>query len=209
MVYFSAYWFYRKPDLLTALAVGGGLYLLWNPAGLWHVGFQLSFLCISAISMLFPRFRSALPTRDATLGSKVRYWFASLVVMTLIATIAATPVILHTFGATGLLAIPANAIASVWVPFVMLGGLLAWGIGVFAPGISAAIWHYVVDPTATAFSWTASLFGRFEGFTLEVGGLPLWAVLAMYSVLLLAYQPIVPPVTRGEVDNSWGESKAS
>jgi ComEC/Rec2-related protein len=189
ILFLSAYLFFRSPDLLTALAAGGIVYLLWVPYGLWNVGFQLSFLCIAALSLLFPRFDPVLPTRDGSFSKDALFLGASAAVATTICTVVALPVIALYFGVFGVYAVPANLISAPLVPLLMLSSLAAWALSPIAPPVAALFWTYAVEPISLTFTHAASLFGTVPGAEAHVPGLPIWAMIAFYAVLMLFWRP--------------------
>jgi competence protein ComEC len=59
-LYLAARFFYRRGRPMNLLAAVAILYLIWDPGQLFEPGFQLSFLCVAAITML------AVPVLNAT-----------------------------------------------------------------------------------------------------------------------------------------------
>ncbi|MGE5405356.1 MAG: DNA internalization-related competence protein ComEC/Rec2 [Candidatus Saccharibacteria bacterium] len=53
----TAYYFGREDDLLTSLSLSGILILLYNPANLFEISFQLSFLATWGIVYMYPRWQ--------------------------------------------------------------------------------------------------------------------------------------------------------
>ncbi len=66
MLYVAARYFYRRGRLLNLLAAVAIVYLIYDPSQLFEAGFQLSFLCVTAIALL------AVPVLDATSTLYVR-----------------------------------------------------------------------------------------------------------------------------------------
>lgn len=69
-------WSLERPvDLLNSLAGAAFIILTWDPGQLFHAGFQLSFLVVLAIALLWPRFerwREALLEPDPFLPPELR-----------------------------------------------------------------------------------------------------------------------------------------
>jgi competence protein ComEC len=56
-VFFGAGFWYRKADYLTVLAFAALFILVLDPKNLWQIPFQLTFACVFAIIVIYPRFR--------------------------------------------------------------------------------------------------------------------------------------------------------
>jgi competence protein ComEC len=56
-VFFGAGFWYRKADSLTVLALAALFILIADPNNLWQIPFQLTFACVLAIIVIYPRFR--------------------------------------------------------------------------------------------------------------------------------------------------------
>ncbi len=56
-VFLLAGFWYRKADSLTVLALAALFILVLDPNNLWQIPFQLTFACVLAIIVIYPRFR--------------------------------------------------------------------------------------------------------------------------------------------------------
>ena len=56
-VFLLAGFWYRKADSLTVLALAALFILVLDPKNLWQIPFQLTFACVLAIIVIYPRFR--------------------------------------------------------------------------------------------------------------------------------------------------------
>jgi len=56
-VFLLAGFWYRKADSLTLLAFAALFILVLDPKNLWQIPFQLTFVCVFAIIVIYPRFR--------------------------------------------------------------------------------------------------------------------------------------------------------
>jgi competence protein ComEC len=103
----------------VALAVAGGLMLLWNPPLLvYDLGFQLSFLATLGVihgPVILAPFFSRLTDR---------FGFKEILLTTLSAQIIVLPWILYTTGNLSLWALPANLLVLPVIPFTMLSGFV-------------------------------------------------------------------------------------
>ncbi len=103
----SAYMLRREPDGLSALALAVLLYLPFDPAQVYGIGFQLSTTVVGML-VLWPR-RDAEPPRTA-----LRFFLAhgrDLVAVSLVAALAAEPILAAREGQISLLTVPTNLLA--------------------------------------------------------------------------------------------------
>jgi competence protein ComEC len=56
-IFFGAAFWYRRADSLTLLALAALVILAADPGNLWQIPFQLTFACVLAIIVIYPRFR--------------------------------------------------------------------------------------------------------------------------------------------------------
>lgn len=127
----SAYLFRREPDGLSALALAVLVYLPFDPAEVYGLGFQLSTTVVGML-VLWPHRWNDEPVRTAAA------WFAfhvrDLALVSVVAALAAEPIIARHEGRIALLTVPANFVA---VPPAMVAILLTL---VFHPlGLSGAM----------------------------------------------------------------------
>lgn len=103
----------------VALAVAGGLMLLWNPLLLvYDLGFQLSFLATLGVihgPVILTPFFSRLTDR---------WGVKEVLLTTLSAQVMVLPWILYTTGNLSLWALPANLLVLPIIPFTMLSGFV-------------------------------------------------------------------------------------
>lgn len=115
----SAYLFRREPDGLSALALAVLVYLPFDPAQVYGIGFQLSTAVVGML-VLWPRHHGGEPVRTAV--GWFSYHLRDLVAVSLVAALAAEPILALHEGKIALFTIPANVVA---VPLVMPAILLA------------------------------------------------------------------------------------
>ena len=129
---------HRSPvNLLCFTAI---VMLLFNPASLYDVGFQLSFSAVLAILLLMPLFESFFP-ENYFVGRPVQRYIYNMVGLSVAAQIGGAPLIAHHFGRfstyfllTNFLVIPAatmilyGALLVVVVP--SLAPVLLWVVGI-------------------------------------------------------------------------------
>ncbi len=82
-VCFAAAFRFRKADSLTVLALAALSILVFDPQNLWQIPFQLTFACVLAIVVVYPRFRGirlhrVFPALDPSAQRSGHAWLRSL-----------------------------------------------------------------------------------------------------------------------------------
>ncbi len=134
----------RQGKPLRVLLLVGVLMLLWQPAWLRDVGFQLSLLATAALLV------SADPLEQALRRRQCPGWLAVALAVPLAASLWTLPLQLLHFGVVPLYAVPANLLAAPLLTPLTLG---AMGLGLLALLLPAAL-PLLVPPVA----WLAGLF---------------------------------------------------
>jgi competence protein ComEC len=117
----------RPQDRWYALLVGAAALLAWNPWNVLDPGFQLSFVAVLAIFLLYPRFRRALE------GYPLPRIVAEGVALSAACGLCTAPISWLHFRAIPLLTIPANAAAAPVVSAMLAAALLAAVLPPLAP----------------------------------------------------------------------------
>ncbi len=98
------------------LLVVAGLMLLFNPAWLLNISFQLSFLATFGVIVVAPIFVARLTAIPSLLRQDLA--------VTLAAQLMVTPVIVYNFGQVSLIGILANSLILWVIPIVMVNGMM-------------------------------------------------------------------------------------
>ncbi len=123
---YSAYVFGRESDILSSLAFAAILYLIWQPATVYGIGFQLSFLTVASFALFLK------PSRDETDSIPKLLWAKTkeFGVASLVATLFTAPIIGYYFGQISIISVVANVlIAAVMTPLLvisMVAHLVGW-----------------------------------------------------------------------------------
>ena len=122
LVYFSMA---RDRSLHEVLALAALVILFWQPASLFDIGFQLSFLSVLAIISSIPGARvpeeqeaTQPPKWQERLLQKGCVWVKASLLTTFWATLGTTPLVLYYFNRLSLISLPANLVT------VPLGSLI-------------------------------------------------------------------------------------
>jgi len=178
----------RQRSAIIALAFAAAVMVGIQPPVLWSVSFQLSFLAMAGLILLYPYFqvwgRKGIASlfgakeRIAAAGSMITDGFAA----TLAAIVAVGPLIAYNFGVVSLVALPATFFSLPALPFIIVTAALVAFAGLFALF------------TAQILGWLAWLFLSYlvlvvKGFdalphsSLEVSTVSTWHIWGYYAIL--------------------------
>jgi len=178
----------RQRSAIIALAFAAAVMVGIQPHLLWSVSFQLSFLAMAGLVLLFPYFQAwgrkgvaaIFRNREAlvTTGSMITDVFAA----SLAAIVAVGPLIAYNFGIVSLVALPATFFSLPALPFIIVTAALVAFVGLFALF------------AAQILGWLAWLFLSYlvlvvQGFdalphsSLEVASISTWHIWGYYVIL--------------------------
>jgi competence protein ComEC len=178
----------RQRSAIIALAFAAAVMVGVQPHLLWSISFQLSFLAMAGLILLYPYFQawgrkgvaSLFKTKEriAAVGNMITDVFAA----SLAAIVAVGPLIAYNFGIVSLVALPATFFSLPALPFIIVtAGLVAF-VGLLASLV------------AQILGWLAWLFLSYliflvQGFdalphsSLEVVTIPTWHIWGYYAIL--------------------------
>lgn len=110
---------YRTGAPINILASAALILMLIDPAYLFNVGFQLSFLAMAGITTLYKPICSLFTIKNRVLRS---LW--SVTVVTIAAQVAVMPLVAYYFGQIPLLGIVLNMVVWITVPAIIMGTIL-------------------------------------------------------------------------------------
>ena len=178
----------RQGSAIIALAFAAAVMVGIQPGLLWTVSFQLSFLAMAGLILLYPYFQTwgrkgfARVTRDrqtlAVAGNMISDVFAA----SLAATVAVAPLIAYNFGIVSLVGLPATFFALPALPFIIVtSGLVAF-VGLIA-SLAAQILGWVAWLFLSYLVFLVQGFDALPHSSLEVANISPWYVLGYYAVL--------------------------
>ncbi len=167
-----------------ALLVVIFLMLLWNPLYLaFDPGFGLSVVATAGLIWLAPIIEKMLQARSEKLSDFLKNTLAT----TLAAQIAVLPLLLYFTGNLSLVAIPANIVAALVVPFAMAFSYLA-GFGGILFGSSVALLAIILGMpaygAAAALIELAQTSAALPFAAVMLPPFPFWLVLLSYAALI-------------------------
>ena len=128
----------RQRDITTALAFAAAVMVAIQPRILWSVSFQLSFLAMAGLALLYPRFQmqlrkafTALHIDRGAMGSAGNM-LADSFAASLAAITATWPLIAYYFGVVSLVALPATFFSLLALPAIIVSSSLVAFSGLFA-----------------------------------------------------------------------------
>ena len=153
----SLAWLAARPrDRWYFLLLGAVVLLGWNPESLYDPGFQLSFAAVAAIFLGEKPLERLLERR-----SRLPKWLRSVVAVSLVCTLATTPIMFFQFGKVPVYGVLANAFVEPVVPLILFLGL--------ACALVAPVAFSAVRALAYVNGFLASYIGFCARFT---GSLP-------------------------------------
>lgn len=114
----AAYYFGRQNDMMNALGIAGVFNLLIDPAALFTISFQLTFLATWGLIFIFPRLREVLPYKG---------WIWDLIWLPLAAELAVMPLIAYYFN----ILTPVSIITNILVSYISGAAVILGFIAMF------------------------------------------------------------------------------
>lgn len=198
----------KERELLNTLALAAFIILLFAPAALFDVSFQLSFAAVAALILTVPDLSNICTKSDAdssmlapSLSGKVARHIILFIFVSLSATLGTLPLIAYYFNGISTVSLPANCV------IVPLMGMFALPVGmavIIATPLSTALAallvkaaSFFVGTALTAAGFLSSLPGAF--FTVTTPSLP---EIACYYLLLA----VIIKMIEGRKDETAGRT---
>jgi competence protein ComEC len=171
------------PSLALAAAVMVGI----DPSVLWDVSFQLSFVAVAGLILLFPVFqrwgRRATLRVPGAVSSALKL-IVDGAAIGLAAIMATLPLSLYYFGGLSLFALPATIVVSLFLPGALMLAAATAVLGLFAPALAGFVgwsaWLFL-----TCMIEVVGGFGSVGLASLSVGSVH-WAFIWLYYGVVMA-----------------------
>jgi len=180
----------RQRSAIIALAFAAAVMVGIQPHLLWSVSFQLSFLAMAGLVLLYPYFQawgrkgvaSIFKNREAlvTAGSMITDIFAA----TLAAIVAVGPLVAYNFGVVALIALPATFFSLPALPFIIVTAALVAFVGLFA-SLVAQILGWLTWLFLSYLVFLVQGFDAMPYSSLEVTTVSTWHVRGYYVILVM------------------------
>jgi competence protein ComEC len=178
----------RQRSAIIALAFAAAVMVGVQPHVLWSVSFQLSFLAMAGLILLYPYFQawgrrgvaSLFGAREkiAAAGGMITDGFA----VTLAAIVAVGPLIAYNFGIVSLVALPATFFSLPALPFIIVTAALVAFVGLLA-SLAAQILGWLSWLFLSYLILVVQGFDALPHSSLEVATVSTWHIWGYYAIL--------------------------
>jgi len=178
----------RQRSAIIALAFAAAVMVGVQPHVLWSVSFQLSFLAMAGLTLLYPYFQAwgrqgvvAIFKNRKTLvttGNMITDGFAA----TLAAIVAVGPLIAYNFGVVSLVALPATFFSLPALPFIIVTSALVAFVGLLA-SLAAQILGWLAWLFLSYLIFVVQGFDALPHSSLEVATVSTWHIWGYYAIL--------------------------
>jgi len=178
----------RQRSAIIALAFAAAVMVGIQPHVLWSVSFQLSFLAMAGLVLLYPYFQTwgrkgvaslfRARERIAAAGGMITDGFA----VTLAAIVAVGPLIAYNFGVVSLVALPATFFSLPALPFIIVTAALVAFAGLLA-SIVAQILGWLAWLFLSYLIFLVQGFDALPHSSLEVTDVSTWHIWGYYVIL--------------------------
>jgi competence protein ComEC len=178
----------RQRNAATALAFAAAIMIGLNPLILWDAGFQLSFLAMTGLVIIYPRLRDKYKESITTTSGRsntmalVYATTFDCIAITITAILMTLPIIAYHFGIISVTGLPATFFTLPVLPGIIISAAIAGISGLFfpLPGVIAGwfVWLFI--------SYLISIVRIFNAlpFTaIETSGLLPWHIWLYYGLL--------------------------
>jgi len=182
----------RQRSALTALAFAAALMVAISPEALWTVSFQMSFMAMAGLILIFPKLhalgRNVIKARLGETGKTVsaaNFLADSLSVSA--AAIATTwPLTAYYFGIISFTGLLANLLALPALPAIIVTGGLTSALGLIAP-LAAQVSGWLAWLSSSYLIMVVSAFAALPGTAVEAGAgnaLVIWGYYPLLGTVL-------------------------
>lgn len=165
---------------MNTLSIAALCMLLYHPFYLYDVSFQLSFLAVLSIFLLYPFLRRKCPSENRWVKG---VW--GLMAISIAAQVGTAPLVMYYFSNFSVYFLLANLGVSLWIPCIIYTALVTWLLG-FIPQVQ--VWGITLLDKLVALlnafaSWISALPGAsFVSF--DMNKTDVWFVYLFMGVLL-------------------------
>ncbi len=170
-----AYYSGRENSVLNAMALAGVITLLINPAALFTISFQLTFLATWGVVYIFPLFREILP---------VKGWGWDLLLLPITAELAVLPLVAYYFNILTPVSIITNILVSYLSGAAVILGFVAFFLASLASWLAPLVLYpagLFIELIVLIVRWVQLLPGAY----FWVATPPIWSLVLYFSALLI------------------------
>ena len=213
LIYFAASGVGRRADIPSAVAAAALLIVLWDPGQLFDVGFLFSFVVVLGLIVFCPllwRFVSPWVTRDELTADflverqdrmwlTVRKYVLGLLVVSIAAWMASTPLTAHFFGRVTPIALFGNLVVIPITFMLVLSGSISIVTGSILP-LVADIYNHASLVLVTVLVEVLKWMSLIPYGSADVLPWPLWLVYVSYACLAILAVTLYAYMERLEKD---------
>jgi len=160
-----------------ALVITGLVMIVFSPAIITDMSFQLSFIATAGVLFITPKiikFFRFIPSR---------FGLREIVSSTISASISVLPLLLYLTGVFSVVSIPTNTIIALVIPYAMLLVFLTGISGFIFPTISL-LFGYLANFALSFILLVIHFFGSLSFSSFTIHSFPLWLTILIYIFLI-------------------------
>jgi len=169
----------RDAHSISLLSFVALLMLIYNPAYINDVGFQLSFLVTFGLLIMTPVLFEKIKSMPA--------WLSGAIFIPLIAQIWVAPIQMYYFNSFSLYSIFANIVILPFVTIVSFGGFISAVLSLIKPLACQVclIFDFFLNPVLTAVVAISDYFANLPHSLLQMPQPSIWQIFLYYAIILL------------------------
>lgn len=169
----------RDADSISLLAFVALLMLLYNPAYINYVGFQLSFIVTFGLLLMAPIVFERV--------KNIPGWLSGAVFVPVIAQIWVAPIQMYYFNSFSLYSVFANIVIVPFVTVVSFGGFISAVLALIKPIASQVcfIFDFVLNPILNVVVWISDYFANLPHSLIQVPQPNVLQIFIYYGLVLL------------------------
>lgn len=171
--------FDRKLKPLGCLLLAATLLLLYNPAWIFDIGFQLSFLATLGLLVTVPSLTAWFDWLPSTLSP--------LVAVPIAAYLWTLPLQTFWFGVVSPYTIPVNILAGLLITIISIGGMVSAAAALLSPPLGI-VTAWVLSYPAEWLLKLAEVGSQLPGNRWALGNIAVWQVLLVYSLMVIIWR---------------------
>lgn len=175
----------RDTHSVSLLSFVALLMLIYNPAYINDVGFELSFIVTFGLLVMTPAlFEKISPAEHP---NKIPNWLSGAILIPIIAQIWVAPIQMYYFNSFSLYSVFANIVILPFVTIVSFGGFLSAVLALIKPLACQVcmIFDFVLNPVLTALVAISNFFSHLPHSLLQVPQPSFLQIFLYYTVVLL------------------------
>ncbi len=169
----------RDAHSIALLSLVAMLMLIYNPAYINDVGFQLSFIVTFGLLVSSDFFKHK--------GNKIIGFFKDSFLIPLIAQFWVAPLQIFYFNTFSLYSVFANAITAMFLPLISFGGFISSIIAIITPisDVTCQIFDFVLNPFLNILVFVSEYFAKLPHSLIETTHPNIFQMVLYYVIILL------------------------